>query len=157
MPSVKCCSHGGDAAERAQAFKLLEASAPPGCSVSVLEDLFESGDSAAARMVIPGGDGWEQNPITTLLYTSGSSGRPKGAVYREHMLYGMLQVQHLFYVDAFGAIPVISRISNYLLWLSSMRWQAAAAGTHHAQSDMSYLQIANIALGIFFPTLHQCW
>ena len=55
--------------------------------------MIASGDGAAAEMAIPGRGGWEQDPITTLLYTSGSSGRPKGAVYREHMLYGMLQVR----------------------------------------------------------------
>lgn len=27
-----------------------------------------------------------------LLYTSGSSGRPKGAVYREHIIYGTIMV-----------------------------------------------------------------
>ena len=91
-PLLCCCSRGGDAAEAAQAFQLLQASAPPGCTISVLEDLYASGDSAAAVMAIPGTNGWEQDPITTLLYTSGSSGRPKGAVYKEHILYGMLQV-----------------------------------------------------------------
>ena len=42
--------------------------------------------------VIPGTNGYRRNPIVNLMYTSGSSGRPKGAEYTESMYCSFLQV-----------------------------------------------------------------
>ncbi|BDA45159.1 Carboxylic acid reductase [Coccomyxa sp. Obi] len=81
---------GSSAAARVEAFELLAANKPPGCFITTFEALLASGDSSAAEMVVPGKNGWSQDPIMTVLYTSGSSGRPKGAVYREHILYGTM-------------------------------------------------------------------
>lgn len=44
------------------------------------------------RMVVPGQNGQPRDPITHLMYTSGSSGRPKGAEYHEHLFQGFLKV-----------------------------------------------------------------
>ena len=41
---------------------------------------------------IPGQDGYPENPLMHLMYTSGSSGRPKGAEYTESMYCSFLQV-----------------------------------------------------------------
>jgi len=44
---------------------------------------------------IPGRDGYPENPLLHLMYTSGSSGRPKGAQYTERMYCSFLEVRIL--------------------------------------------------------------
>ena len=89
--SLHGCSESSDAA-RLEAFELLVANKPAGCFITTFKALLASGDSSAAEMVVPGKNGWSEDPIMNLLYTSGSSGRPKGAVYREHILHGTMMV-----------------------------------------------------------------
>ena len=54
---------------------------------------------------IPGRDGYPENPLMHLMYTSGSSGRPKGAEYTERMYCSFLNVRlpSLFSVLALAA------------------------------------------------------
>jgi hypothetical protein len=47
-------------------------------------------------MVVPGQGGHPANPLINLTYTSGSSGRPKGAEYRERVYVEFLQVWFFF-------------------------------------------------------------
>ena len=47
---------------------------------------------AVPEPAIPGQDGYPENPIMHLMYTSGSSGRPKGAEYTEQMYCSFLNV-----------------------------------------------------------------
>ena len=56
--------------------------------------VLEAGKRAGSvpEPVIPGRNGYPRNPIVNLMYTSGSSGRPKGAEYIESMYCSFLQV-----------------------------------------------------------------
>ena len=71
----------------------LRANLPAGCGLTSMEELVAGVDSGAARMVVPGRDGWEADPLVTLMYTSGSSGRPKGAEFRESLNVKVMQVR----------------------------------------------------------------
>ena len=42
---------------------------------------------------VPGRDGYPENPLMHLMYTSGSSGRPKGAEYTERHYCSFLNVR----------------------------------------------------------------
>ena len=69
----------------------MRANLPAGCQLTSMEELAARSDPSAARMAVPGRDGWEANPLVTLMYTSGSSGRPKGAEFRENLNIKILQ------------------------------------------------------------------
>lgn len=63
-----------------------EESLPAGCRFYTMPELSARGQkSPPAKMAIPGQDGVAENPIYSLFYTSGSTGLPKGAIYREKM------------------------------------------------------------------------
>lgn len=71
----------------------LRANLPAGCKLTSMEELVAGVHPGAARMVVPGKDGWEADPLITLMYTSGSSGRPKGAEFRENLNVKVMQVR----------------------------------------------------------------
>ena len=58
---------------------------PQGCQFHTMEGLIACGQQAGSvpKMVIPGKDGAAENPLSMLLYTSGSTGLPKGAMFPE--------------------------------------------------------------------------
>ena len=63
-----------------------EGNLPSGCKMYTLPDVIEMGRKApVAGPAIPGKDGVAEDPIFSLFYTSGSTGLPKGAIYREKM------------------------------------------------------------------------
>ena len=61
-------------------------SLPSGCKLYTLPEVVAKGkESPAPKPAIPGQDGFAEDPIYSLFYTSGSTGLPKGAIYREKM------------------------------------------------------------------------
>ncbi len=63
-----------------------EENLPSGCKLHLMTDVISLGQkSPAPGPVIPGQGGYTDNPIYSLFYTSGSTGLPKGAIYREKM------------------------------------------------------------------------
>ena len=63
-----------------------EENLPSGCKMYTMPDVISLGQkSPVPGPVIPGKDGHSDNPIFSLFYTSGSTGLPKGAIYREKM------------------------------------------------------------------------
>ena len=66
------------------------------CSLESLINMqvLEAGKQAGSvpEPVIPGRNGYPPDPLVNLMYTSGSSGRPKGAEYTESMYCSFLQV-----------------------------------------------------------------
>ena len=91
------------------AFAEMRANLPEGCNLTTLEEALAKSDGSAARMVVPGRDGHPKNPLINLTYTSGSSGRPKGAEYRERVYVEFLQVRVLLQhaVACWAKIPSI--------------------------------------------------
>ena len=71
----------------------MRANLPAGCQLTSMEELLAGSDPSASCMVIPGRDGWVADPLVNLMYTSGSSGRPKGAEYRESLYVQFLKVR----------------------------------------------------------------
>ena len=66
----------------------------PGHDGKINTQVLEAGKRAGSvpGPVIPGRNGYPPNPVVNLMYTSGSSGRPKGAEYTESMYCSFLQV-----------------------------------------------------------------
>jgi len=66
-----------------------------------------SSSGAFEAPAVPGGEGWEEepNPLLGLIYTSGSSGRPKGAMYTEKLTRALW---HTGFSWGVGKIPVVS-------------------------------------------------
>lgn len=61
---------------------------PSGCKLHKMPELIALGkERPVPKMAIPGQDGVPENGIFSLFYTSGSTGLPKGAIYREKMWY----------------------------------------------------------------------
>ena len=71
----------------------MRANLPEGCNLTTLEEALAEADAGAARMVVPGRGGHPKNPLINLTCTSGSSGRPKGAEYRERVYAEFLQAR----------------------------------------------------------------
>ncbi len=77
------------------AYAEMQANLPEGCKLTTIDEVLAAGRAAGARpkMVIPGKDGQPEDPLINLMYTSGSSGRPKGAEYHEHLSVAFLKVR----------------------------------------------------------------
>ena len=61
-------------------------SLPSGCQLYTLPEVLAKGKgSPAPKPAIPGQDGVAEDPLYSLFYTSGSTGLPKGAAFREKM------------------------------------------------------------------------
>lgn len=78
------------------AYAEMQANLPEGCKLTTISEVLAAGRAAGAapKMVIPGKDGQPSDPLVNLMYTSGSSGRPKGAEYHEHLSIAFLKVRH---------------------------------------------------------------
>ena len=97
--------------------------------------VLEAGKRAGSvpEPVIPGRNGYPRNPIVNLMYTSGSSGRPKGAEYTESMYCSFLQVafhhQNSLYTLIITSSPAVPAhqfllILGILCGRSCIRWSA---------------------------------
>ncbi|BDA50881.1 Carboxylic acid reductase [Coccomyxa sp. Obi] len=75
------------------AYAEMQANLPEGCKLTTVDEVIAAGRAAGGRpkMVIPGRDGQPSDPLVNLMYTSGSSGRPKGAEYHEHLSVAFLK------------------------------------------------------------------
>ena len=61
-------------------------SLPSGCQLYTLPEVLAKGKgSPAPKPAIPGQDGFSEDPLYSLFYTSGSTGLPKGAAFRQKM------------------------------------------------------------------------
>jgi long-subunit acyl-CoA synthetase (AMP-forming) len=72
----------------------MQANLPPNCKLTTMDAVLAAGRKSGKvpKMVVPGQDGQPRDPLTHLMYTSGSSGRPKGAEYNEHVFEDFLKV-----------------------------------------------------------------
>ena len=75
----------------------MQANLPPNCKLTTMDAVLAAGRKSGKvpKMVVPGQDGQPRNPLTHLIYTSGSSGRPKGAEYDEQLYLKHLKVRIL--------------------------------------------------------------
>ena len=111
--------------------------------VEVLDDVIERGRT---RPPLPAATSDEDDPLMLLLYTSGSTGEPKGAMYPEHLLATMWDDQRSVAGEvpptSFNYMPMSHLIGQVLL-LSTL----GAGGTvcHTARPDLSSL-FADLAL-----------
>lgn len=72
----------------------MQANLPAGAKLTTIDEVLAAGRASGKKpaLVIPGKDGRPADPLVNLMYTSGSSGRPKGAEYPEHLFSNFLKV-----------------------------------------------------------------
>ena len=83
-----------DAMTSSGAFAEMQANLPAGAKLTTIDEVLAAGRASGKKpeLAIPGKDGRPADPLVNLMYTSGSSGRPKGAEYPEHLFFDFLKV-----------------------------------------------------------------